>query len=249
MNKKVTPRLLAAFGLLIQCSMMNAQDVDHVYLKTGSVIRGHIKEIEPVDHVKIQDLCGNIWYYRIDQVEKITSEPCEASGMVTAAQGFRSGFANLTSIGLLAGSSGNTQRAPFSILMVNGWRNSFGLFTGAGIGIEFLTTTCMPLFLDLGYDLTRGDVVPYLVARGGYTFPLATDHSEYETEYTYNGGPVAGAGIGLKVRTRNHFAWNIGLMYRYMRTSCTELYEWNDQEYSYTDIYNRIEIRLGFYID
>jgi hypothetical protein len=28
-----------------------------------------------------------------------------------------------------------------------------------------------------------------------------------------------------------------------------EIYGWNGQEFSYTDYYNRIEIRLGFYID
>jgi hypothetical protein len=68
-------------------------------------------------------------------------------------------------------------------------------------------------------------------------------------EYTYQGGALAAAGVGLKIRTREHFAWDVELMYRYQRTSRTEQYEWNNQEYLYTDIYNRIEIRLGFYID
>ena len=61
--------------------------------------------------------------------------------------------------------------------------------------------------------------------------------------------PLFGAGIGLKIRTRNHFAWDIGLLYRYQKTSYTETYDWNNQEYDYKDIFNRIEIRLGFYID
>ena len=52
-----------------------AQDVDHLYLKNGSIIRGNILEIEPDNHVKIQDLSGNIWYYNTGEVTKITSEP------------------------------------------------------------------------------------------------------------------------------------------------------------------------------
>jgi hypothetical protein len=38
-------------------------------------------------------------------------------------------------------------------------------------------------------------------------------------------------------------------MYRYQETSYTESYGWNNQEYEYTDIFSRIEIRLGLYID
>jgi hypothetical protein len=249
MNRKLRFLLPAACCLIIHSSSLLAQEVDHVYLKSGSVIRGNIIEIEPVDHVKIQDLCGNIWYYSISQVEKITCEPYQLPGTKRTTVGFGSGFVNLTSIGFLAGSPSNMQAAPFTILMINGWRNSFGLFTGAGAGIEFLTTSYLPLFLDVRYDLSRGDVVPYIVAKGGYSLPLARDHSEYDYDYAYFGGPLAGAGIGLKLRTRSHCAWDSELMYRYQKTAYSERYEWNGQEYRYTDIYNRLEVRLGFYID
>ncbi len=249
--KRITlsgPFLILA--LLVGAISLNAQEVDHVYLKTGSVIRGNIQEIDPADHVKIQDLCGNIWFYKIDMVEKITSEPYTRDFVVEKNhQEFESGFVNITSIGFLAGSSYNSQVAPFSLLMVNGWHNSMGLFTGAGIGIEFLSTNYLPLFLDLRYDLLGGDVVPYIVAKGGYSLPLASNQTDYDIEYEYSGGPLVGVGVGLKVKTRSHFAWDIELMYRYQQTSYMEKYNWNGQEYDYTDVYNRIEIRLGFYID
>jgi hypothetical protein len=227
----------------------NAQETDHVYLKSGSVIRGQILEIEPVDHVKIQDLCGNIWYYKISEVEKITSEPYEAPSFSKNRDGFFPGYVNMTSMGFLAGSSNNAQVAPFSLLMVNGWRSPHGFFVGAGLGIEFLNTNYFPVFLDLRYDLIGKDVVPYLVAKGGYSFPMSSGYSENDLEYTYQGGSLAALGVGLKIRTREHFAWDIELMYRYQKTSRSEHYGWNNQEYLYTDIYNRIEIRLGFYID
>ena len=47
--------LLIAVTLLLTISILEAQEVDHVYLKSGSVIRGNIMEIDPVDHVKIQE--------------------------------------------------------------------------------------------------------------------------------------------------------------------------------------------------
>lgn len=229
--------------------LLQAQDVDHVYLKSGSVMRGKILELNPGENVKLQDGCGNLWFYELSEVDKITSEPFEGKGFSKNRSGFQSGFVNMTSIGFLAGSSNNAQVAPFSLLMVNGWRSPAGLFMGAGLGVEFLNINYMPLFIDLRYDITGKDVVPYVVTKGGYSVPLTSDYSEYDTEYIYGGGGMAAIGMGLKIRTREHFAWDIELMYRYQKTYRSETYEWNLQEYEYTDIYNRIEIRLGFYID
>ena len=145
MNKLVTIRSFLIIAMMLFSTFMYAQEVDHVYLKNGSVIRGNIQEIDPVDHVKIQDLCGNIWYYKITDVEKITAEPYQSELKAkNESLTFAPGFVNMTSIGFLAGSSNNMQVAPFSLLMVNGWRNSLGLFTGVGMGIEFLSTNYMP---------------------------------------------------------------------------------------------------------
>jgi hypothetical protein len=155
----------------------------------------------------------------------------------------------MTSIGFLAGSPYNTQVAPLSLQMINGWRNPLGIFTGLGIGVEFLNANYIPIFVDLRYDLFGTDVVPYLVTRGGYAFPLSSDREEYDITYTYSGGAMFGAGFGLKIKSRDHFAWDVGILYRYQKTAYQELYEWNNQEYNYTDVYNRIEIRIGFYID
>ncbi len=236
--------------LILISPVLMAQDTDHVYLKSGSVIRGKILEIKPVDHVKIEDMCGNIWYYKITEVEKITSEPFETDKRRDQkGMGFDAGFTNMTSMGFLVGSSYNAQVAPFSLLMVNGYRFPIGFFAGIGTGIEFFSTSYMPFFLDLRYDLIGTDVVPYVVAKGGWGVPLSSDRSDYNTSYEYSGGPLFGAGVGLKIRTRKHFAWDIELLYRYQETSYKEIYEYNDQEYDYTDIFNRIEIRLGFYID
>jgi len=241
---------LSVILLLFLSPVILAQETDHVYLKSGSVIRGKILEIEPVDHVKIEDMCGNIWYYKISDVEKITSEPFESrTRKDQESLGFDAGFVNMTSIGLLAGSSFNSQVAPFSLLMVNGYRAPNGFFAGIGTGVEFLSTTYMPLYFDLRYDLLGKDVVPYVMAKGGYALPLSSDRSDYDISYEYSGGPLLGLGFGLKIRTRTHFAWDIELLYRYQETSYKEIYDWNNQEYDYTDVFNRIEIRLGFYID
>ena len=242
--------LLLALAILFFCFPLMAQEVDHIYLKTGSIVRGKILEIAPDEHVKIEDLGGNLWVFRMAEVERITAEPYETGRVMSSEPlGFKAGFVNMTSIGFLAGSSHNEQAAPFSLLTVNGYRTSAGLFAGIGTGVEFLSTNYMPLFLDLRFDLFGEDVVPYLMGKGGYSLPLSSDTRAYDIDYTYSGGPMLGVGVGLKVKTRPHFAWDLSISYRYQETSYTENYDWNNQEYEYTDIYSRIEIRLGLYID
>lgn len=236
--------------LLLGSVLLVAQEVDLLHLKNGSIIRGRIIEVDPAVQVRIRDMSGNLWVCAMEEVDRISSEePGEEATWQGSEAGFGTGFVNLTSMGFLAGSSRNEQAAPFSLVMVNGWMSQMGLFAGAGVGIEFLNTTCMPLFADVRMDLNKGSVVPYLVAKGGWSLPLAKDYTEYETDYSYQGGPLFAMGMGLKVRTRQHFAWDIGLMYRYQETSYSEHYDWNNQEYDYTNYYNRIEIRLGFYLD
>jgi len=53
----------------------------------------------------------------------------------------------------------------------------------------------------------------------------------------------------LKIRTRASFAWDVSLLYRHMRISYTEEYDYNPVDYTNLDVYNRLEIRLGFYLD
>ena len=207
MNKTSILSVFLMMALLVTIPLLHAQDVDHVYLKSGSVIRGNIQEIEPANHVKIEDLCGNIWVHKMNDVEKITIEPFHSGSRASREKlGFHTGFVNMTSLGFLAGSSNNMQVAPFSLLMVNGYRNSLGITTGAGVGIEFLSTNYMPLFLDLRYDFLEGDVVPYAMAKGGYSVPLSSDRSEYDIDYSYSGGPLAAVGASARRAVPHHGA-------------------------------------------
>ncbi len=185
--------LLMAVAILFFCFPLMAQEVDHIYLKTGSIVRGKILEIAPDEHVKIEDLGGNLWVFRMAEVERITAEPYETGRVMSSEPlGFKAGFVNMTSIGFLAGSSNNEQAAPFSLLTVNGYRTPAGLFAGIGTGVEFLSTNYMPLFLDLRFDLFGEDVVPYLMGKGGYSLPLSSDTRAYDIDYTYSGGPLLG---------------------------------------------------------
>jgi len=55
-------------------SETNQQLLDVVYLKNGSVIKGTIIEQVPNVQIKIQTKDGNIFVYKIDEIEKMTRE-------------------------------------------------------------------------------------------------------------------------------------------------------------------------------
>lgn len=70
-------RLFYVICLLSACvASASAEELQEVvYLKNGSVIRGTIVEQVPNQSLKIKTTDGNIFVFKIDEVEKITKEP------------------------------------------------------------------------------------------------------------------------------------------------------------------------------
>lgn len=231
---------------LIPIITLSAQNRDQVTLKNGSVIRGDIVEIIPDGNVTINDAAGNTWVHAMSEVSSIeqVEKPVAAVG-----DNYPSSWVNMTTIGFLAGSQNSNQAAPFSLLTSFGYNHSPGLYTGLGIGVETLNINHIPVFVDLQYFLRKKEVSPVLILRGGYALPSKRESDNYGNVNTFKGGLTGSIGVGLKIRTKENFAWDVDLLYRYMQISYTEHYDWNDQDYTYTDIYNRLEIRVGFYLN
>lgn len=224
---------------------LSAQKIDQLTLKNGSIIRGNIVEIIPGDKVTINDNAGNTWVFIMEEIELIqeTSQTIRDKGA-----DFSQGWSNTTSIGFLAGSQNSNYIAPFSIQNTVGYRNNLGVYTGVLTGLEFLNVNHVPLMIDVQYALRSTNIMPFIVARGGYALPTQFDAEMYGNEYTYDGGPTGALGVGLKVRGQDIFAWEINLLYRYMMIRYAETYEWSGETYKYKDIYNRIELRVGVYL-
>jgi hypothetical protein len=242
--KKRNLILLVLF--LIPMITLSAQNNDELTLKNGSVIRGEIVEIVPDGNVTINDAAGNTWVYPMSEIDHINQVKNKA-GM--PGDTFPPGWANITSIGFLAGSPNSSQVAPFSLTTSFGYKNALGMYTGLGTGIEFLNINHIPVFMDIQYFLRNREVSPVLILRGGYAIPSKGESEDYGNIYSYKGGVTGSIGIGLKIRSKENIAWDIGFMYRYMQITYSEQYNWNDQNNTYTDIYNRLELRLGFYLN
>lgn len=68
--------IFLAFGMKGGKSKNKSGELQEVvYLKNGSVIRGTIIEQIPGISLKIQTADGNIFFYKMEEVEKITKEP------------------------------------------------------------------------------------------------------------------------------------------------------------------------------
>jgi len=249
--------LVAILGFFVIVSI-NAQKIDQVVLNNGTTIRGTIEKIEPDGNVIINDLAGNTWVYAMSEVRQIEKVDARASGKIfrqkgllmdSPMPGFDPGFVNMTTIGFLAGSQTSNYIAPFSM------QTSFGYYSGAGVygglltGLEFLNINHIPVMLDFQYALRNSDVMPVLIARAGYAVPSKSTRENYSSDFTYNGGVAGAVGMGLKIRTRESFAWDISLLYRYMQINYTEENDWQSYPTTYKDVYNRLEIRVGFYLD
>ncbi|MFZ5941922.1 MAG: hypothetical protein ACOYXB_15245 [Bacteroidota bacterium] len=242
-------KIILLLQFLILTGILNAQKTDLLQLKNGSLIRGSIEELIPGESVRITDGCGNSWVYRLDDVERISSEVTVEEKQEPLYSGFRQGLVNITSIGVLAGSVRNEQPAPFSIQSTVGWRHNSGMFFGAGAGIEFIGTTFCPLFADLRYDFKGEAVTPCLIGRAGYALPLQGQISQYGANYRYSGGVLGAVGIGLKIRNRTGLAWDLSMLYRYQQISYSLAYDYQSFMSTYTENYNRVELRVGLYID
>jgi hypothetical protein len=250
--------LLSVVVSALVIAPINAQKTDQVILKNGSTIRGNVVSIQPEGNVTIDDQAGNTWVFAMSEVKEILKidDPGTGSGSAqkdlpaaTYPAGFDPGFVNMTTIGFLAGAQNSNYIAPFSMQTSFGYYSAAGVYGGFLTGLEFLNINHVPVMLDVQYTLRNSDVMPVLIVRGGYAITSKAHSENYDSDYTYRGGVAGAAGMGLKIRTRDSFAWDVSLLYRYMQINYTQENDWQSYPTTYKDVYNRLEIRIGFYLD
>ena len=69
----MSKKLFVLFAILVSGFAIFAQSevMDIVYLKNGSVVRGTIVEQVIGESLRIETLEGSIFFYKIDEIEKI----------------------------------------------------------------------------------------------------------------------------------------------------------------------------------
>jgi hypothetical protein len=235
--KKLILVSILLFIISLHSYSQKAKDV--LYLKNGSIIYGTLMEISN-EQYKLKGSDGSIFIYPVGEVERYAKEVPSFTGRK------KSGMTFALEAGLLIGSQSSEYKAPFSFNALAGYTIASKHMAGIGSGAEFLGKTFVPLFLEYKYTIRDKRVSPFLFARGGILIHVgADDESEY---YYYNkdykGGPSFTLGTGLSWATEGLETY-ISFAYRYSQTSYIQE-DYNHQEFTYENNYNRLEVKFGF---
>lgn len=206
--KKIVVLILFAFIASVSFAQNNFEEV--VYLKNGSIIRGVIVEQVPDKTIKIATADGNLFVFRIDEIEKITKEIPTATNEVTATSEKRKGYLGGTvgvsfPVGDFANKSKGVAETGVQINVVN-----FGYLFGDNVGIAaFWFGAANPV------DLNNSDPWAYggILVGPLISFPIS---QKVECDFRPMVG-YASTGLpnsGLDPKQSLSFALNVGTLFR-----------------------------------
>jgi hypothetical protein len=155
------------------------------------------------------------------------------------------GYMNITSFGVLAGTSADEKPAPLSILTEHNYLFNKKFSLGVMTGIEQLNENLMPAALNLKVFLPTGTCDFFIAGLGGYSISLEKPNTEGIKKA--GGGLMAGAETGLCIRVNNGSSIVIALGYRYNELNY-DLDNWWIGKYKRKITFNRIAIRMGIAI-
>ena len=166
--------LCAIVCFALSAGAQNYEDV--VYLKNGSIIRGIIVEQVPNESIKIETRDGNLFFYRIDEIQKMTKEVPYG---YRRKQSYNSRSFNKPKgyFGLIEAALplyvGDGLSMGFNI--INGYRVCPQFTFGGGVGVlgDFAYWDfTVPIFLHLRSDFLDRKTSPYLAFNVGYNIPV-----------------------------------------------------------------------------
>jgi len=219
---------------------------DVIYLKNGSIVRGDVIEYKFGEYVKILSSGQNVWVFESDEIEKIAKE--DAVPLKNKIEFKEKGYFNVSDVGALAGSNSWGSTLSFSVLITNGYKFENRISVGLVTGLEVMRIVAIPALAEFRFDFTKGKTSPFVAVRGGYSFPL-TNFESVANNPTYQGGYSAGAVFGVRNYLANNTALVFSLGFRQTELiSHSSVWWWEGgrRDIKTVDIFNRVEVRLGF---
>lgn len=155
------------------------------------------------------------------------------------------GYMNLTTFGILAGTSSDEKPAALSILSEHNYFLSKNLSAGIITGIEQLNENLLPAAANLKIFFPAGACNFFISGQGGYSISL--EKPKIEGISKAKGGFMAGIETGILIRVNSGSSVVIGLGYRHNKLNY-ELEDWWIGDYKRKITLNRFSIRLGIAI-
>lgn len=241
---------------IFSCSYLFSQQLEEVvYLKNGSIIHGTIIEEIPNVSIKIQTYDGNVFVYRMEEIEKITKEPSKQYSSTLGSTNYNfseynNGVFSLLRIGFMTlgsysmgNSNGSTQEAIFAIGSITGI--GFGDIYRLGFGIEYNNYpngTMIPLFIDFRVRVLKSQVSPIFFLDAGYSLSWINDLDGMNGD-----GPFLNVGWGIEFLVTNYNVLFLEVSYRKQWSQIFK-FDYYFQDYSETndESFNYMTFMVGF---
>lgn len=243
-------KLILTTAWIIACMLaspsMFAQsgEQDMVYLKNGSMVRGLIAGTSENGDVRLETVDGSVWVFAAADILKV--EKVDAYRAKRKFEISERGFYNASSAGILAGSDDFGSVLDVSATTVLGYKINRHYSVGLGAGIESISPSLAPFFLEGRYNLLEGRFTPFLALQSGYAVPLE-NYKDGEGKWINKGGFMGNAEIGVMNYLGSNVALTFSAGYRYQRSSVRQDYWWfgeGDSGVIHYD-YHRIVVRAG----
>ncbi|AFM02530.1 hypothetical protein Fleli_0018 [Bernardetia litoralis DSM 6794] len=215
-------------------SQSDYQDV--VYLKDGSIIRGIIIEQVPNKSIKLKTSEGNIFVYKVEDIEKMTKEenPNSNKTKTNNSNQMDTGYSGRVELGYGFG-TGDFGFDNVKFNFINSYRVNNYFSIGLGIGARYYSdfeAVYVPVFLDIRSRFLTGKVSPYAALGLGYTVNASNDF--------YGIGTLINPQIGVSILNSSSSDFNIGLGYDIQR-----LKDFDNAFTGRTASFNALSLNLG----
>ena len=247
--KKLTLIILLLTAATLAFSQNNYEDV--VYLKNGSIFHGIIIELVPGESMKIETFGGNVFAFKMDEIEKYTKEPVgkHKTGVAKkrSGSGLTKGYVGMVNLGYGFG-VGYFGVGRIELDIINGYQFnpyfSIGLGTGLRIYPE-IEEILIPLYADFRVTFMDHKVSPYFSAGLGYSFSVTDSYN--------NGGFLFNPTLGVSFKVSEKSSMYAGIGYELQVMSLEVYYEplvggeiiIDDYYYEYSDVVGAISLTVG----
>ncbi|NDV64520.1 hypothetical protein [Bacteroides sp. 224] len=216
--------------------------IDVLYLKDGSIIKGHVLEQIPDKTVKIQTYDGSVFVYNMDRVEKILKEnnyrratKQEYAPKKSSLRGYK-GFVDFGYAFMGGDYDDWFNLNHFEVTTTHGYQFNNHIFVGGGMGYRYYTDIekhSVPIYANFRANFLKSKVSPFVDVRTGGTV------GDVEGGFATIGGGVR---IGLAGRT----ALNLSLSYSYQSYDEYD-FGWHYYDNWYYDSESHgVSLKLGF---
>lgn len=248
---------LLLLTLVLALPAFSQTEKGYIYLKNGTIVKG--RYVYSADHQKISiQSAGNLWIFDAAEIDSISDHKSHSMEDFKLQENPSKVFFRIE-MGVLKGNSDNSQKAPFSLSGSVNYQIEPHFSAGAGLGVEFLKESYMPVFVNFEYKLRNAASSPYAFLRTGYmvpieqsneiyydVYPLWMSYMPWPYDYSQNGfdckgGFMINPGVGYQQMFSRNFGMNFAVGYQFHRLN----YSSGEEDYELDIDYNRLTIKLG----